>query len=104
LAIVKIYERYKKTMKKPTKIIKKSNYFPYLCRVKRNYNKTGEVKREAQREVAKWCMDVAKYITTVILVTSFLGEFRQKWLVYIIGLVLVTILFYYGIQTLNKKQ
>ena len=60
-------------------------------------------KREAEKEIAKWFMDIAKYIATAILVTSFLGEFKQKWLIYSVGLLLVIAFFYYGVKTLRKK-
>ena len=59
-------------------------------------NKTNE-------KIADWFLDVAKYIATAILVTSFLGEFQQKWLIYGAGLVLVLVFFFFGIKILNKK-
>jgi len=60
-------------------------------------------KAKINEKIGDWFMDVAKYIATAILVTSFLGEFRQKWVIYVIGLLLVTTFFYYGIRILSKK-
>ncbi|MDR1951024.1 MAG: hypothetical protein LBP96_02195 [Bacteroidales bacterium] len=62
-----------------------------------------QIKRETRKEIAKWVMDVAKYVTTTILVASLLGEFKNKWIIYTTGLLLVASLFFYGIKLLNKK-
>ncbi len=59
--------------------------------------------REIRKEIARWFMDIAKYIATAILITSFLGEFEQKWLIYGIGLLLVMAFFFYGVRTLKKR-
>ena len=34
-------------------------------------------------------MDVAKYVATAVLITSFLGEIQEKWIVYTIGILTV---------------
>jgi len=31
-----------------------------------------------KKEIGKWFMDVAKYVATAILISSFLGSFSQK--------------------------
>jgi hypothetical protein len=33
-----------------------------------------------KKELGKWFMDIAKYVATAVLISSFLGEFEQKWL------------------------
>jgi len=59
-------------------------------------NKTNE-------KVADWFLDIAKYIATAILISSFLGEFQQRWIIYSAGLVLVLVFFFLGVKILNKK-
>lgn len=62
---------------------------------------------KVREEIGKWLMDVAKYVATAVLITSFLGEFREKWLVYTIGVITVTLCFFGGlwfIRTINKKE
>ena len=61
------------------------------------------IKRENRKEIARWFMDVAKYIATAVLVSTFIGEFSQKWLIYSIGCAMVTTLFLLGLRILYKK-
>ena len=42
-----------------------------------------------RKEIGKWLMDVAKYVATAVLITSFLGEIQEKWIVYTIGILTV---------------
>ena len=59
-------------------------------------------------EIGKWLMDVAKYVATAVLITSFLGEFKEKWLVYLVGILTVILCFFWGVwlirTTKNKKE
>ena len=36
-----------------------------------------------RKEFGKWLMDIAKYITTAVVLTSFFGTVEQKWIIYI---------------------
>ena len=38
-----------------------------------------------RKEIGKWFMDVAKYVATAVLISSFLGGFQQKWIMYVAG-------------------
>ena len=62
------------------------------------------MKKESKKEVGKWLMDIAKYILTAAVVTSFLGEFSQKWLYYGAGLIVVAVCFFYGLNILNDSN
>ena len=62
------------------------------------------MKQETQKEVARWMMDVAKYILTAAIVVSFLGEFSQKWVYYTAGLVFVCAFLFWGIRILDKTK
>lgn len=42
-----------------------------------------------RKEIGKWLMDVVKYVATAVLITSFLGEIQEKWIVYTIGILSV---------------
>ena len=60
-------------------------------------------KNKTNEKIADWFLDIAKYIATAILVTSFLGEFNHKWIIYSVGLLLVLVFFFLGVKILNKK-
>ena len=61
-----------------------------------------------KKELGKWFMDVAKYVATAVLISSFLGDFEQKWLMYIIGCVTVVFSVCLGLWLIvkdkNKKE
>ena len=62
---------------------------------------------KVKEEIGKWMLDVAKYVATAVLITSFLEEFTEKWAIYAIGLFTVTLFFFGGlwfIRTTNKKE
>jgi len=46
-----------------------------------------------RKEVGKWFMDIAKYVATAVIISSFLGSFQQKWVVYVVGTSIVIVVF-----------
>ena len=34
-----------------------------------------------RKELGKWLMDIAKYITTAVVLTSIFGAVEQKWII-----------------------
>jgi len=60
-------------------------------------------KKETRKEVGRWLMDIAKYILTAAIITSFLGEFSQRWVYYGAGLLAVCTCFFGGLYLFNKK-
>jgi ABC-type multidrug transport system permease subunit len=57
-----------------------------------------------ERELGKWLMDVAKYVTTAVLITSFLGSFEQKWVMYVVGSVTIIVSMSIGLWLIVKKK
>lgn len=35
-----------------------------------------------KKEFGKWLMDIAKYITTAVILSSILGDIQDKWMIY----------------------
>ena len=62
------------------------------------------MKSGTKKEIARWLMDVAKFILTAAVVVSFLGEFSQKWMYYTAGLITVCVFFFWGIRILDKTD
>jgi putative effector of murein hydrolase LrgA (UPF0299 family) len=61
---------------------------------------------KVKEEFAKWIMDIGKYVATAVLISSFLGDFSEKWILYMVGGSIVTLCLLGGfliIKTLNKK-
>ncbi len=57
-----------------------------------------------KKEVGKWFMDIAKYVATAILISSFLGSFEHKWAVYIVGFIIVVAGFSLGLYFIKDKK
>ncbi|MGL4806223.1 MAG: DUF6722 family protein [Bacteroidales bacterium] len=38
-----------------------------------------------KKELGKWLMDIAKYITTAVILTSIFGKISDKYLLYIVA-------------------
>jgi hypothetical protein len=49
-------------------------------------------------------MDVAKYVATAFLISSFLGNINAKWAMYLIGSVTVVILVSAGLWLISKDK
>lgn len=57
-----------------------------------------------RKEVGKWFMDIAKYITTAILISSFLGSLEQRWLMYLAGIGTAVLCLFIGLYFINNKK
>ncbi|MDR2972073.1 MAG: hypothetical protein LBU83_09120 [Bacteroidales bacterium] len=56
------------------------------------------------KEIGKWFMDIAKYVATAVLISSFLGGFEQKWIMYFIGIITVISTFCAGLLFIKEKK
>ena len=56
------------------------------------------------KEIGKWFMDIAKYVATAVIISSFLGSFEQKWIVYCVGSAIIAVCFVVGIYFINRKK
>ena len=61
---------------------------------------------DMRKEIGKWFMDIAKYVATAVLISSFLGGFQQKWIMYIAGSLTVILTMCIGLFFMrnNKKS
>jgi cytochrome b subunit of formate dehydrogenase len=57
-----------------------------------------------KKELGKWLMDIAKYIATAVLISSFLGGFGQKWIMYLVGVITVILSLLLGLYFINDKK
>ena len=57
-----------------------------------------------RKEIGKWFMDVAKYVATAVLISSFLSGFEQRWIMYTIGIVTVIISLFLGLYFIKDKK
>jgi hypothetical protein len=57
-----------------------------------------------KKEFGKWLMDIAKYIVTAIMLTSILGDIREKWAVYTICGVAVFVALIWGLLLVREPK
>lgn len=53
--------------------------FPYI-----RVNKTKP--RRMKKEFGKWLMDIAKYLTTAVLLSSMFANIEKLWIIYVFAL------------------
>jgi len=57
-----------------------------------------------KKEIGKWLMDIGKYVATAVLISSFIGEFKEKWITYLIGSLTVILTLLGGLLFLKDKN
>ena len=57
-----------------------------------------------KKEIGKWFMDIAKYVATAVLISSFLGGFEQKWIMYLAGVLTVIFCLFLGLYFIRDKK
>ena len=59
---------------------------------------------KAVEEIGKWFLDIAKYVATACILSSFLGEIGNGWIMYVVSFVTVFCCMAIGVYLLNKKK
>lgn len=57
-----------------------------------------------KKELGKWLMDIAKYITTAVILTSIFGEIEQKWIIFLSGILAVSFTLGWGLYLVKDKK
>ena len=57
-----------------------------------------------RKEFGKWLMDIAKYITTAVILTSIFGEIDQKWIIYVGGIISILLTLGIGLWLVRDKK
>ena len=55
-----------------------------------------------KEELGKWLLDVAKYVATAVLISTFLGEFTSRWIIYVVGILAVIVFLWMGLWFIRK--
>lgn len=57
-----------------------------------------------KKEFGKWLMDIAKYITTAVILTSIFGDVAEKWMIYIGGVLAVAFTLGWGLYLVRDTK
>jgi hypothetical protein len=56
------------------------------------------------KEIGKWLMDVAKYVMTASLISTFLGGLENFWVLSVVGVCIVGLFLGLGLYFINLKK
>ena len=59
---------------------------------------------ELRKEIGKWLLDVSKYVTTAVIITTFLGSMEHRGAIYLVGGLIASVCFGSGLIFLNYKR
>jgi hypothetical protein len=57
-----------------------------------------------KKELGKWLMDIAKYITTAVVLTSIFGDVHERWIIYVGGSLAVIVTLLAGLWLVKEKK
>ena len=57
-----------------------------------------------KKELGKWLMDIAKYITTAVVLTSIFGDVQERWIIYVGGSLAVIVTLLAGLWLVKEKK
>ena len=56
-----------------------------------------------RKEFGKWLMDIAKYITTAVILTSIFGDIEERWIVYAGGIATTGVTLLWGLYLTKER-
>lgn len=57
-----------------------------------------------KKELGKWLMDIAKYITTAVVLTSIFGDVQERWIIYVGGSLAVIVTLLAGLWLVKEEK
>ena len=55
-------------------------------------------------KIADWLLDVAKYVLTATMITSFLTGLEETWKLYVFGALVVSVCFLLAVLIIKKSN
>jgi hypothetical protein len=62
------------------------------------------MQKETKKKIGEWLMDIAKYMLTAVVISSFFKDLENKWVMYALGIVAVALSFYIGVDMFDKNN
>lgn len=57
-----------------------------------------------KKELGKWLMDIAKYITTAVVLFSISGDVQEKWIIYLGGSLAIVLTLSAGLWLVRNQK
>lgn len=56
-----------------------------------------------KKEFGKWLMDIAKYITTAVILSSIFSGIQESWILYVSGILTASIALIWGLYLVKER-
>lgn len=57
-----------------------------------------------RKELGKWLMDIAKYITTAVVLSSIFGDVQEKWVIYFVVSIAIVLPLLAGLWLVREEK
>ena len=57
-----------------------------------------------RKEFGKWLMDIAKYLTTAVLLSSVFNDINESWVIYLVVSVAIVLTLLTGLLLVKDKK
>lgn len=57
-----------------------------------------------KKELGNWLMDIAKYLATAVLLTSFFNDLKEEWVMYVSVTAAIIITLGWGLYLIRDKK
>ncbi len=57
-----------------------------------------------EKEFGKWLMDIAKYLTTAVLLSSVFNDIKESWVIYLVVSVAIVLTLLTGLLLVKDKK
>ena len=63
-----------------------------------------EYMAKMKKEFGKWLMDIAKYLTTAVLLSSVFNDIKESWVIYLVVSVAIVLTLLTGLLLVKDKK
>lgn len=57
-----------------------------------------------RKELGKWLMDIAKYITTAVLLSSVFNDIKESWIIYFVVSIAIVLTLLAGLWLVREEK
>lgn len=57
-----------------------------------------------RKELGKWLMDIAKYLTTAVLLSSVFNDIKESWIIYFIVSIAIVLTLLAGLWLVREEK
>ncbi|MDD6912650.1 MAG: hypothetical protein PUJ18_04560 [Phocaeicola plebeius] len=57
-----------------------------------------------RKELGKWLMDIAKYLTTAVLLSSVFNDIKERWIIYFVVSIAIVLTLLAGLWLVREEK